>query len=238
MVSVHSAELIVSLITFFIAYVCAVTIAKSFRAWVALKMGDDTGEALGFLTLNPLMHIDPIGVVFLLFFGFGWGRHVPINPHNIIQPHRRLKLLTAYFSDAFAYLIMALIGIVLLILAVGPQMIFITQYMLMSVQHMSHLYIAQAYPELSSLTITLSYIVIAFVYLNVLLSVLNFILNCFAIGMYVIVERSNEYNQTNYYLFILVPMLLIFLFSEPLRILAIRFIVLTGYSICHVLGMV
>lgn len=238
MVSVRSAELIISLITFLIAYLSSVTIAGAFRAWATKKMGDDTAQIYGLLTLNPLAHIDTIGIIFLMLFYFGWGRYVPINPHNIMRPHRRIKLLFAYFSDTIAYFVAALIGIIALIIGVGPQMMFVTQYMLMGVHHMSHLYLASAYPELSSLAITLSYIVIAFIYLNVTLGVLNLLLNGFSLGMYVAMERSTRYDQFNQYLFILIPIVLIFFFSEPLRLLVIRLIVLTGYSISHLLGMV
>lgn len=117
-------------------------------------------------------------------------------------------------------------------------MMFITQHMLVNIQNMSHLYLVKVYPSLSSLTVTLSFIVIAFVYLNVILGVLNLILNGFSLGMYVAIERSTRYDQFNYYLIVLIPIVLIFLFSEPLRLLAIRLITITGYSISHLLGMV
>lgn len=50
------------------------------HGWVARKCGDDTAEAAGRLTLNPLAHVDPFGAVLLLLTGFGWAKPVPINP--------------------------------------------------------------------------------------------------------------------------------------------------------------
>ncbi len=238
MITVRSAELAISLITFLIAYLVAVTVAGAFRAWVAKKMGDDTAELAGLLTLNPLAHIDLMGILFLFIFYFGWGRYVPINPFNIHEPARRTKLIFTFLSDTIAYFISALIGIILLIITMGPQMLLVAQQMLLCVQNMSHLYLIRSCPLLSSMTITLSFIVIAFVYLNVILGVLNLILNVFSLIMYLMMERSTRYATYNYYLIILIPIILIFLFSEPLRLLAIRLISITGFSISRALGMV
>lgn len=238
MVSLKSAELLISVMTFFIAYLGAVTIAGFFRAWTARKMGDDTAQMMGLMTLNPLDHVDMIGLVFLLLFYFGWGKYIPINPFNIQDPHRRIKLIITYLSDSVAYLMCALVGIVFLIAAFGVHMLFVANTMLVCVQNMTHLYLVQACPTFSSLSITLSFIIIAFVYLNVILGVLNLILNSFSLLMYFIMERSTNYKTYNYYLIVLVPIILIVLFSEPLRILAIKLISMTGYSIAHLLHVV
>jgi Zn-dependent protease len=60
------------------------------HAWVATKLGDDTPEREGRVTLNPLAHVDWIGTVALPFMsmllggGFlGWGRPVNTNPYNL-----------------------------------------------------------------------------------------------------------------------------------------------------------
>ncbi len=236
MISVRSAELLISLITFFLAYLVAVTIAGAFRAWVAKKVGDDTGEAFGLLTLNPLVHIDFIGLIFLFLFLFGWGRNVPINPLNITPPWRRLKLITAYLSDTFAYFVSALIGIVVLITVAGPHMMLVARYMLIGIQNMSHIYLVQSSPELSSLTIMFAFIIIAFIYLNVILCVLSLILNGFSVLMFIMMERSSRYDTYSHYLILLIPIIVILLFSEPLRLLAINAISYVGYAIAHLFG--
>ncbi len=237
MITVKSAELIISIITFFIAYATAVTIAGSFRAWVAEKMGDDTGQMLGLTSLNPLIHIDFIGIIFLFLFSFGWGKHVPINPFNITEPHRKWKMGIAYLSDTFAYFISALIGIVFIVGTYGLEMLLVARTMLVC-RSMTHLYLVESCPTLSSFAITISFIVIAFVYLNVLLCVLSLILNGFSLLMYFIIERSARYDTYNYYLIFLVPIILIVLFSEPMRLIAIQLISYAGYSIARLLRMV
>lgn len=52
------------------------------HAFAAHCVGDDTAKNLGRLTVNPLAHLDPVGTVCMLFFGFGWAKPVPVNSRN------------------------------------------------------------------------------------------------------------------------------------------------------------
>jgi len=52
------------------------------HAVAALWSGDDTAKRMGRITLNPLKHLDPFGVLMLLIVGLGWARPVPFNPNN------------------------------------------------------------------------------------------------------------------------------------------------------------
>lgn len=60
----------------------ALTFHEFAHAWVANKLGDDTPRYQGRLNLNPLSHIDPVGFIFLIVAGFGWGKPVQIDPRN------------------------------------------------------------------------------------------------------------------------------------------------------------
>lgn len=62
--------------------IVAMTFHEFAHAWAATKLGDDTPRLQGRLTLNPLDHIDPVGLICLILLGFGWGRPVEINPRN------------------------------------------------------------------------------------------------------------------------------------------------------------
>lgn len=55
---------------------------ESAHGWVAERCGDPTARLMGRITLNPLKHIDPLGTLCLLLFGFGWAKPVPVNPLN------------------------------------------------------------------------------------------------------------------------------------------------------------
>lgn len=64
------------------------------HAFVADKLGDPTPRQQGRITINPISHIDPIGMVALLFVGFGWGVPVQINPMNF-KKQRRDQILVS-----------------------------------------------------------------------------------------------------------------------------------------------
>lgn len=73
----------------------AITVHEAAHAWTAAKLGDPTAAALGRASLNPLVHIDPIGTVIfpliLILFKmpvFGWAKPVPYNPRNLRQPKK------------------------------------------------------------------------------------------------------------------------------------------------------
>lgn len=51
------------------------------HGWVSYKLGDPTAKNAGRLTLNPLKHIDPIGILCMVLFRVGWAKPVPINPY-------------------------------------------------------------------------------------------------------------------------------------------------------------
>ena len=58
-------------------------IHEASHAWVAYRLGDDTARRLGRLSLNPLVHLDPLGSIMLLVAGIGWAKPVPVNPYNL-----------------------------------------------------------------------------------------------------------------------------------------------------------
>lgn len=58
----------------------AITVHEFAHAWVSHRLGDPTPRYNERITLNPLAHIDPLGMITLLLFGFGWGKAVEIDP--------------------------------------------------------------------------------------------------------------------------------------------------------------
>ena len=65
----------------------ALTFHEFAHAWAANKLGDETPRDQGRLNLNPLSHVDPVGFIFLIVAGFGWGKPVQINPRNFNGKH-------------------------------------------------------------------------------------------------------------------------------------------------------
>ena len=56
------------------------------HGYIAYKMGDPTAYNLGRVTLNPLKHLDPMGSLCMLVFGYGWAKPVPINARYFRKP--------------------------------------------------------------------------------------------------------------------------------------------------------
>jgi Zn-dependent protease len=58
------------------------------HAWTAWRLGDSTARLFGRLTLNPIVHFDPLGGILLILsslvgFGIGWAKPTPVNPNNL-----------------------------------------------------------------------------------------------------------------------------------------------------------
>jgi len=62
---------------------------------VAYKLGDPTAKYAGRLTINPLAHIDPLGLICMIFFRFGWAKPVPVNMRWFKRPKRDMALVAA-----------------------------------------------------------------------------------------------------------------------------------------------
>ena len=81
----------------YVTLVILLTFHEFGHAWMASKCGDDTAKSEGRVSLNPLVHIDPIGTVLLplmmIFlpsgigsFLLGWAKPVPVNLANLRNP--------------------------------------------------------------------------------------------------------------------------------------------------------
>ena len=86
------------------------------HAWVANRLGDPTPRMLGRLTLNPINHIDPIGLGCLVLIGLGWAKPVPINPRYYKHP-RRDDLLVS-LAGITMNLILFVLGCVMIVVMV------------------------------------------------------------------------------------------------------------------------
>ncbi|OGK12655.1 hypothetical protein A3B40_01865 [Candidatus Roizmanbacteria bacterium RIFCSPLOWO2_01_FULL_37_16] len=79
---------------YLIALLVAIAIHEFSHAFAADYLGDPTPRLAGRLKLNPLIHIDTLGLLFLLFFGFGWGKPVGFDPFNLKNPRRDAAIIS------------------------------------------------------------------------------------------------------------------------------------------------
>lgn len=90
----------------------ALPIHEFAHAFAAVKLGDPTPRYQGRYTLNPLVHIDPIGALLIFMVGFGWAKPVQWNPRNIrIDP--RWGSIVVSVAGPLSNLLLALLSLVL-----------------------------------------------------------------------------------------------------------------------------
>jgi Zn-dependent protease len=98
----------------FIALAIAFAVHEYAHAAVAYWFGDDTAKRAGRVTLNPIVHLDLVGTILVLFAGFGWAKPVPVNRQNFQNP----RLMGALVSVAgpLSNLLLCTLGIFVYIL--------------------------------------------------------------------------------------------------------------------------
>lgn len=88
----------------------AVVFHEISHGFVAYCLGDNTAKARGRLSVNPLNHIDVLGLICMVVFGFGWAKPVPINPYYFKK--RKLGIVLVSLAGPFSNLIQAMIAII------------------------------------------------------------------------------------------------------------------------------
>lgn len=74
------------------ASLLCITIHETCHGLVALWLGDDTAKRQGRLSLNPLRHVDVMGLVMMALLRFGWARAVPVDPRRFRRPKLGMAL--------------------------------------------------------------------------------------------------------------------------------------------------
>ena len=90
------------LVIAFAVLIFSLTVHEAAHAWSASRLGDDTARRLGRVSLNPMVHVDPIGTLLLPLVAIignlpiiGWAKPTPVNPRNLRHPRRDNVLVTA-----------------------------------------------------------------------------------------------------------------------------------------------
>ena len=81
---------VIEILASFFAVVVVLTLHEFAHAFIAYKCGDPTPKFAKRLSVNPLRHFDPVGLICFTLVGFGWAKPVPINPNNFKHYKRGL----------------------------------------------------------------------------------------------------------------------------------------------------
>jgi Zn-dependent protease len=114
---------IVGIVFQLIAFLFAISVHESAHAWMANRCGDPTARMLGRITLNPVMHIDPIGTIVMpliaLVTGFpviGWAKPTPVDPRNFKNPVTD-DIMTAVVGPISNFLVASCTVVVMFVIA-------------------------------------------------------------------------------------------------------------------------
>ncbi len=211
---------LINLLTLIITYFWMVPLLGCFRAWVAKKMGDSTPEMLGFLTLDPFVHIDFIGLTVLCLFNIGWGVYFPIYLNNIQGRFANVRRMIALFSDT-------LLGFVIGVLTV----------IIIALFGYSYDQIMSSGSQAPSAIVAFYLLLRRTLGLAVFLMLINFIINFVsAIGWFV--SRSTSFYNMYLQMFLIGgPLLICIVFGNVINQLMFYAIVYVGTSILSLFGM-
>jgi Zn-dependent protease len=91
-----------TLVIALLVLIFSLTVHEAAHAWSASQLGDDTAKRLGRVSLNPMVHVDPIGTLLLPLIAMvsnapiiGWAKPTPVNVRTLRHPRRDHILVTA-----------------------------------------------------------------------------------------------------------------------------------------------
>jgi Zn-dependent protease len=120
---INLAQLFIALIVLLFS----LTVHEMAHAWTADTFGDPTARLLGRVSLNPIVHADPIGTILFPLIAMvsgapllGWAKPVPVNIRYLRHP-RRDYMLVAAAGPASNLLLALCAALLLLVLPVSPQ---------------------------------------------------------------------------------------------------------------------
>lgn len=100
-----------------IALIIAIVPHEIAHGYAAYFCGDTTAKNDGRLSLNPLHHIDPIGLICMIILRFGWAKAVPINPSQFTRNRKLSSLFVSIAGVGMNFLLGILSGILLVLFA-------------------------------------------------------------------------------------------------------------------------
>jgi Zn-dependent protease len=115
-------------------FIFALTFHEFAHAWSANKLNDPTAKNEGRLSLNPLVHLDPVGTIMLFIVQFGWARPVPVDTRNLQNPRRDMMWIA--LAGPLSNVILAFVSGFLLfnISATSEMMVMLKQMLAISIR--------------------------------------------------------------------------------------------------------
>ena len=115
----------IQLLVWLLILIGSLTVHEAAHAWAADRLGDPTARNLGRLSLNPLVHIDPIGTLLFPLIAIltnlpliGWAKPVPVSM-AALRPHYRQKFMVIAAAGPASNIVLAVLAAILLQVVAG-----------------------------------------------------------------------------------------------------------------------
>jgi len=233
MISLEHAEFLATSILLLASYAISSTLTQVGQAWITRLMGDDTAAEAGWLSLNPLEHMNMLSAVFVVFFGFGPVSNMPLNYHNF--EHHEGKLFIACMGQVISSILLAIVAFLLLIISFGHGL----EFIIGDFQNRVPLnLVTQYYPEKSTLSIIWAMLLIALIVYNLFIIMFGFIVNVID---YFIITRYKDgmimFTNPSINIFSwLLTIVGVLFFGLTIHNFFFRFIIKSVSFICRLLG--
>ena len=125
--SMDFSSVIIYILSSLIVIFLTLPVHEYAHGWAAVKLGDPTPQYQGRLSFSPFAHIDYIGALCIILFGFGWAKPVQVNAFNFRSPKRDMAITA--LAGPVSNIIMATIALLItnVIMAFAP-MVTVTLY--------------------------------------------------------------------------------------------------------------
>lgn len=108
--NILNSEYLVDLLVRLLAMLFVIPVHEAAHAFVSDKLGDPTAKNYGRISLNPLVHFDPMGALCMLVAGIGWAKPVPTDPRRFKNPKRDMAI--SALAGPLSNLLMAFLGMI------------------------------------------------------------------------------------------------------------------------------
>jgi hypothetical protein len=213
MLSVNTIESVKFLIAMIAAYFPTVTISGYFEALMARNMGDRSEYVAEFISLNPMVHANFLGLASIIlavfadlkfFIILGFGQTIPINLQSIDGRYRWLKLCAVLFTRPLINLLMLMLAVVILVFLGGG--------VFPGIVHGT---------SLGSLTVALQSICTAVIFLNMLAFILYTVYGLFKLVLVYAWPDGMVHSGFSVFMFYAIPVMMFLLLAPYLRNLLI-----------------
>lgn len=229
MINFADANFLIHMIALSTAYLCVATLAGCLAAWMAEKLGDPTAAHYGYATLDPFMHVEPVGMACLLLLGIGWTANVPLHDRVITGPGAFLRKLLTHFCHSFAFFVVGTCAYVLLSCMLAPR----DTIMGIASGDISGLYETGCSPFVA----TIAGILIKFVYIALMLASIKTILAVWRfVKAHAVKGTSHERSALEGSADLMISLMLMNIFGVKIRIMMIQAMLIVGHIVTFPLG--